>query len=159
MAMERSSFETLEGHGSPTVRQLSVFLENRVGQLLRLTQVIERRKIKILALSVSDSVDFAVVRLLFDNPDEAAQVLRAEDFAISLADVLVVKLPRGDRGLLTIFSALLSAEVNISYAYPLLPAWFGPAIALSVDNIEISAETLRRKKFVVLTEPDLHREP
>ncbi len=159
MAMERHPFETLEGHGSPTVRQVSVFMENRVGQLLKLTKIFEERNVRIMALTVVDSVDFAVVRLLFDSPDEAMKTIREEGFAMSVAEVLVVKLPpRGEQGLLRMFSALLSAEVNIFYAYPLLPARIGPAVALSVDNWEMAAETLRRRKFTILNEGDLHRD-
>ncbi len=155
MTMARQPYETLDAQGSPTVRQISVFLDNRMGQLLRLTRLIEDRNIRILGLSVIDSVDVAIVRLLFDPPDEAAKTLREAGFAISVKELLVVKLPRGQRGLLTILSALLSAEINVAYAYPLLPARIGPAVALSVDNLEIAAETLRSRKFVVLSEADL----
>ena len=155
MSMSRLPYDTLEGQGTPTVRQLSVFLDNRVGQLLRLPQIIERKDVKILALSVIDSVEFGVVRLLFDDPDEAVEVLREAGFAVSVAELLVVRLPHGKRGLLAILSALLSSEININYAYPLLPAHIGPAIALSVDNLEIGVDTLARKKFEVLSEADL----
>ena len=159
MAMERQAFETLEGHGSPTIRQVSVFMENRVGQLLKLTKILEEQRIRIVALAVVDSVDFAVVRMLFDSPDEATKSLREAGFAMSIAEVLGVKLPpRGEQGLLKMFSALLSAEVNIFYCYPLLPARIGPAVAISVDNWEIAAETLKRRKFQILSEADLHRD-
>ncbi len=157
MTMSRQPFETLEGHGAPTVRQLSVFLENRVGQLLRLTQLIDDTDIRILGLTVIDSADFAVARVLFDAPDEAMRILREAGFAVSVSELIVVKLPRGERGLLTVFSALLSAEINVSYAYPLLVGRVGPAIALSVDNLEMAADTLQRRKFVVLSETDLQK--
>jgi len=150
-------FETMEGHAAPTARQVSVFVDNRVGQLLRLTQIIEQKNIRILALSVIDSVDCAIVRLLFDAPEAALELLRAAGFAVSVSDVVVVRLPRGKRGLLAILSALLSSEVNISYAYPLLPANIGPAVALYVDNIEIAVDTLQRKRFEVLGEADLQK--
>lgn len=142
----------------PTVRQLSIFLDNRVGQLLRLTKLMEDTEIRILGLSVIDSVDVAILRLLVDRPDDAAQLLRDAGFAISIKELLAVKLPHGKRGLLSVFSALLSAELNISYAYPLLPAKVGPAIALAVDNLEMGNETLARKQFEVLSEADLQGE-
>lgn len=159
MAMERTPFETAEGHSSPTVRQVSVFLENRVGQLLKLTQLFEKNNIRVIALAVVDSVDFAVVRLLFDDADEAMSSLREAGFTMSTTEVLVVKLPpRGERGLLKMFAALLSAEVNIYYTYPLLPARIGPAVAIAVDNMEMASETLRRRKFAILNEGDLHKD-
>ena len=159
MAMQREQFETMEGNSSPTVRQVSVFVENRVGQLLKLTQIFEEKNIRIIALTVVDSVDFAVVRLLFDSPDDAMKVLRQEGFAMSVAEVLVVKLPpRGEQGLLKMFSALLSAEVNIYHCYPLLPARLGAAVAISVDNCEMAVDTLKRQKFKILNEIDLHQD-
>jgi hypothetical protein len=158
MPMVRQPFETLEGQGAPTVRQLSVFLENRVGQLLRLTQLIEAKNIRILGLSVIDSADFAVVRLLLNSPDDAATALREGGFAVSVAEVLVIKLPHDGRGLLTVLSALLSAEINIAYTYPLLPARFGAAIAVALDSLEIACDILHRRKFVMLSEDDLQRE-
>lgn len=147
--------ETLEGQRFPTVRQVSVFLENRIGQLLRLTQIFEGKDVRIVALSILDSVDFAVVRLMFDFPEEALEELHEQGFAVSVSELLVVCLPPGKRGLLNVWSALLSAEVNVAYAYPLMPLAAGPAIALSVDNLGIAIDTLERNRFVLLSEADL----
>jgi hypothetical protein len=156
MASEQPpAFETLEGEGFPVVRQVSVFLENRCGQLLRLTQALEDKEVKIVALSILDSVDFAVVRLMFDKPDDALQALRSAGFTVSVSELLVVVLPPGKRGLLAVWSALLSSEVNVAYAYTLSPLTAGPAVALSVDNLEMAIDTLERKKFVLLSEADL----
>jgi hypothetical protein len=66
MAMQREAFETMEGHALPMVRQLSVFLENRPGQLLRLTQTVEDQDVIILGLSEMVVGDCAIVRLVFD---------------------------------------------------------------------------------------------
>lgn len=156
MTRARQPYETLEGEDFPTVRQLSVFLDNRLGQLLRLTQIIESTDIQILALSVLDSVEYAVVRLLFDRPDEALEALRNAGFAASVAELVVVKVPPGKRALLNVWSALLSSEVNISYAYSLLSGKFGSAVAIFVDNVEIAIDTLKQHKFEVLSEGDLH---
>jgi hypothetical protein len=159
MGMAREPYDTLEGQGLPTVRQLSVFLDNRLGQLLRLTQIIEQKDVKILGLSVSESVDCGIIRLIFDSPDEAREVLRQAGFAVSVSEVIVVRLPPGKRGLLTVWQCLLSSEVNVGYCYPLLPETLGSAIALSVDNFEIATDTLIRYKLDVLGEDDLGGEP
>jgi hypothetical protein len=158
MAMLRKPYETLEGQGAPAIRQISVFAENKVGQLLRITQLFEAKDIRILALSVVDSVDCAIVRMIFDSADEALRILHDAGFAVSVAEVVVVRLPKGKRGLLTVWSALLGAEVNIAYAYPLLPTQMGSAIALHVDSIEIAIDTLRAHHFEVLDESDLQSE-
>lgn len=155
MTRERVPFETLEGDDFRTVRQVSVFLENRLGQLLRLTQTLERADVRILALSVVDSVDYAVVRLLLDDPDEALADLKMAGFAVSVSELLVVKLPPGKRGLLTIWSALLSSEINVAYSYSLLHGKAGSAVAIHVDNVEIAIDTLMRHHFEILSESDL----
>jgi hypothetical protein len=156
MALEHQGFETMEGQSFPTVRQVSVFLDNRMGQLLRMTKVLDREDVRILALSVIDSVDCAIVRLLFDSTDTALDVLKQAGFAISVTEVLVVQLPPGKRAMMTILSALLTSEINVAYVYPLLPGRIGQAIALAVDNLDIAVDTLQRQRFRVLGEADLN---
>ncbi len=155
MTMVPRPFETMEGEGYPVARQVSVFLENRVGQLLRMGQVLESEDVRILALSVIDSADYAVVRMLIDLPDKAVAALKEAGFAVTVSELVVVRLPHGKRGMLTVWSALLSSEINIAYAYPLLPTALGSAIALRVDNVGIAIDTLKQHKFVVLSELDL----
>lgn len=156
--MTRTPHETIEGQGAPTVRQISVFVENRLGQLLRITQLFENADVKMLSLSVVDLVDCAVIRLLFDSAEPAIKILREAGFNITVAEVIVVRLPKGKRGLMTVWSALLSGEIDIAYAYPLLPLRNGSAIALYVDNVELAIDTLRARNFEVLDESDLQRE-
>lgn len=157
--MTKEPLETAEASGFPTVRQLSVFLENRLGQLLVLAKVLDQTEIHILALSVVHSVDCAVVRLLVDDPEEAAQLLRRSGFALSEADLLVVNLPHGRRGLMAIYSALVGAEVSVQYTYPLLTRPKGrPAVALQVDDIDMAGQTLKSHHFEVLDQSDLRPE-
>jgi hypothetical protein len=153
--MSLEPFETAEAHARPNVRQISTFLDNRVGQLLALTKALEGTDIRILSLTILSSVDCAIVRLLVDDPDQAGQTLSEAGFAVSMSELLVVEMPPGRTALLTICSALLAAEVNIHYAYPLLdPPGDNPALALLVDDIEVSASLLRGKNFTVLDESD-----
>jgi hypothetical protein len=155
MTMQSHPFETLEGQGFPTVRQLSVFVDNRVGQLLKLTQILDHKDVRLIALSVMDSVDCAIVRLLVDRPDEALELLAGAGFATSVTEVVVVRLPPGRRGLLTVLSSLLSSEINVAYVYPLLSADSGSGVALLPDNLEIAVDTLQQHHFEVLGEADL----
>jgi hypothetical protein len=157
MTRERVPFETLEGEDFPTVRQVSVFLENRLGQLLRLTQTLEETNVKILALSVVDAADYAVVRLLLNDTDVALAGLKKAGFAVSVTELLVVRLPPGKRGLLTIWSALLSSEINVGYSYSLLHGRVGSAVAIYADNVEIAIDTLMRHNFEILGESDLQK--
>ncbi|MHC5111074.1 MAG: acetolactate synthase [Planctomycetota bacterium] len=154
--MEFEPFETMEANDEPVVRQQSVFVENRVGQLLRLTRLFSQTDIRILALSVVHSVDCAIARMILDDPDKGYEILRDARFQISETDLLVVSLPHGKRALLDTWAALLGAEVNIYYTYPLLVRPNGhAAIAVLPDHIEQAITTLRSKGFEVLDQSHL----
>lgn len=158
MALE--PFETAEAEEFPTCRQLSVFVENRVGQLLNMLRIFEGSHVRILALSVVHSVDCAIVRLVVNYPDEAVQCLKDAGFAVSISDLIVVELPPGETGLRRITLALLRAEVNMHYAYPLFtqPAGFD-ALALKVDDVEMAGDVLARSNVRILSESDLQQNP
>lgn len=145
-----------EAHDLPTVRQQSVFIENRVGQLLRLTRLFDQADIRILAVSVVNSVDCAICRMILDEPDRAYDVLSNARFQVSEAELVVVSLPHGRRALLHTWGALLGGEINIHYTYPLLIQPKGsPAIAVLPDSIEQAVQLLRERGFEVLDQQDL----
>lgn len=154
--MEIQPFETAESHDLPTVRQSSVFIENRVGQLLRLTKLFDHADIRVLAVSVVYSVDCAICRMILDKPEEARVALQEAGFQISETELLVVSLPHGRRALLDMWAALLTGEINIHYTYPLLTQPHGnAALAVLPDNIEQAVVVLRNRKFDILSQQDL----
>ena len=154
MALE--PFETAEAQDAPTVRQQSVFIENRVGQLLRLAKLFDQTDIRILAVSVVYSCDCAICRMILDEPDRGYDVLTQARFQVSEAETIVVSLPHGKRALLHTWAALLGAEINIYYTYPLLIHPKGnPAVAIVPDNVEQAATVLSERGFEVLDQQDL----
>ncbi|MBI4716848.1 MAG: acetolactate synthase [Planctomycetes bacterium] len=154
--METKPLGTAEGQDVPTVRQQSVFVENRVGQLLRLTRLFDQTDVRILAISVVYSVDCAICRMILDDPDRSYEVLTNADFQLSETELIVVSLPHGKRALLETWAALLGGEINIYYTYPLLVRpKNAAAIAVAVDNIEQSVAVLREHGFDLLDEHDL----
>lgn len=159
MALE--PFETAEASGTPTVRQQSVFVENRTGQLLQLTRLFDRTDTRILAVSVVYSVDCAICRMILDDPDPAYDTLTQNGFQVSESELIVVSLPHGKRALLHTWAALLGAEVNIHYTYPLLIQPKGcAALAIHTDNIEHAAAVLRERNFELLDQDELlHQRP
>ncbi len=149
-------FQTMRGRNYPTIRQFTVFLENRVGQLLEVVRRFENTGIKIVALSISDSAECAFVRFLVSQPERGREILERAGLAIIESDLIGVELPEGDQPLLQICTALLQAEINIIQAYPLIVRPHGePAVAIMVDNTEHALETLARKNFRTITEGDL----
>ncbi len=154
-----TGYSTMRGRNYPTIRQFTVFLENRVGQLLEVVRRFEGSKVKIVALSIADAAECAFVRFLLSHPEQGREILERAGLALIETDLIGVELPGGDQPLLDVCTALLQAEVNIVQAYPLLVRPRGrPAVALMVDNIDMGMETLANKGFSMITEGDLAEE-
>jgi len=151
-----SGVSTIRGRNYPAIRQFTVFLENRVGQLLEVIRRFEGTAVRIVALSIADSAECAFVRFLLSHPEEGREVLERAGLAIIESNVIVVELPDASQPLSQICTALLQAEVNIAQAYPLLVRPRGrPAVAFMVDNIDHGLETLDKMGFTAITEGDL----
>ena len=152
-------FSTMRGRDYPTIRQFTVFLENRVGQLLEVVRRFEGSKVRIVALSISDSAECAFVRFLLSHPEQGREILERAGLPLIETDLIGVELPPDPQPLLKVCTALLQAEVNIIQSYPLLLRPHGrPSVALMVDNIEMGLETLAAKGFHMIHESDLAEE-
>jgi hypothetical protein len=150
--------QTQSGAGfEPTrIRQFTIFLENKVGRLQQLVRVFEEQAAKIVALSIEESGDAALVRIICADPELGKEVLSANGFPFGETDLLAVELPKKTRQpLIAICSAMLSAEINIHYAYPLLLRPHGPTLALYVDEPTLAAQIVIRKGFKLIGESDL----
>jgi len=146
----------MRGRNYPSIRQFTVFLENRVGQLLEVIRRFEGSRVKIVALSIADATECAFVRFLLSHPEQGREILERAGLALIETDLIGVELPDSSQPLLEVCTALLQAEVNIVQAYPLLVRPRGrPAVALMVDNIDMGMDTLAAKGFSMITEADL----
>jgi len=149
-------FETLEGASWPTVTQYSIFLENRVGQLLELVRAFRGTKVHIVGLSIADSADCCIVRVMLSHTEQGREILRQAQLPFAENELLVAELVGGPRALTDICTALLQAEINIHYAYPLIVRPHGrAALAIHIDNIDLAGQTLRSMGFEILCEADL----
>lgn len=155
-----TEYSTMRGRNYPTLRQFTVFLENRVGQLLEVVRRFEGSRVRIAALSISEAAECAFVRFVLSDPEPGREILERAGLAIVETDLIAVELPSGPQPLVRVCTALLQAEVNIMQTYPLLlHPNDRPAVALMVDNLEMAMETLASKGFNMLSEDDLHGEP
>ena len=148
---------TARGREYPAIRQFTVFLENRVGQLMDIVRRFEGGHVRIVAISIHDSTECSFVRFLLSHPEQGREILERAGLALIETDLIAVELPEGnEQPLLQICTALLQAEVNIVQAYPLLVRPNNrPVVALMVDNIDNGLDTLRIKGFTMLSEDDL----
>ena len=151
-----TEFDVARGREWPSVRQFNVFTENRLGAMMDLVRRFESADIRIVSLTVVDSADCAVIRLVLSDPERAREVFDQAKLPVVESDLLVVKVPEGRQPLAHICKALLSAEISIHYAYPLL---IGPqgnaALALHVEDHEMAVSTLARMGFTIYGDHDL----
>ena len=149
---------TAEKINGPQVRQFSVFLQNKVGALLEVVKLLNEHSVVVLALSIQDSSESSIGRMVVSDPERVASLFGEHEIPFSECEVLVVELTEGAADLAKVLSALLMAEVNILFSYPLLVRPRGRAVlAMHVDDIECSSNVLRGEKFKILTQADLSR--
>ena len=151
---------TAQRQSWPTLRQFCVFVENRIGKLQQMLRHVERHDLRVVALSMVDSVDFAIARIMFDDADRAREIFELGGFTYFETDVLGVVLPDDPQPYLRICLGLLSAEMNIHYTYPLNFRWNGAGvIALHVEDVEEASRVLRDRGFELVSESDLRDDP
>lgn len=144
--------------GGEPVRQFSVFLHNRAGTLLGLVRLLNDAQVQVIALSVQDSVDVTVVRMLVTDPDTVDTLFIERGIPFGGCEVVVVELNNGATDLSKCLSTLLIAETNIHFVYPLLSRPDGKAaLALHLEDIEFGTSVLVSNGFNVLGQNDLSR--
>lgn len=147
---------TARGQEWPCLRQFCVFMENRVGRLHQLLRHIEQHDLRVVALSLVDTVDFAVARVMVDQADRAREIFTLSDFTFIENDILGVILPDDPQPYVRICLALLAAEMNIHYTYPLNYRRGGKgAIAIYVEDIDQATRILEAQGMQLLSEGDL----
>lgn len=147
---------TLRGRDWPSLRQFCIFMENRVGSLHELLRALERDDLRIVAMSVVDTIDFAVVRVIVDNPERGVELLRLGGFTYLENDILAVELPNEPQPYFAVINSLMRAEINIQYTYPLLYRRHPRgAIAVYIDDVDQAIRVLQHGGHTLLTENDL----
>ncbi|MEQ8767653.1 MAG: hypothetical protein RL885_27365 [Planctomycetota bacterium] len=153
-------FETDSPNDAPRIRQLSIMLENRIGALQRVLGHLEREVVQIRAITILEAADHAVVRVVVDHPDIAVSALRIHGFDPIETDLLGVAIQVDQKfAIRRVLSALLSAEVNVSYLYPLsYPVKNKSILAIHVENMDHAAWVLCQSGFRLIGQEDLSEE-
>jgi hypothetical protein len=149
---------TTEKTGGEEVRHFSVFLNNKVGALLEVVKLLGEHDIVVLALSIQDSSESSICRFIVSDPDRVEDLFEENGIPHSVSEVVVTELKEGAIDLAAVLAALLKAEVNVLFSYPLLVRPRGRAVlALHVDDNECASAVLRGDGFPILTQSDLSR--
>ena len=152
------SSQTTEKLGGQRVTQFSIFLSNRVGALLDVVRVLNERNIHVLAISVQDSADTAIVRIVVSDPESVEDLFMEQGVPASICDLVVVELKEGASELGRLLAALLAAECNIFGSYGLLTRPRGKAaLALHVEDNDVAVAVLRQHRFSILSQSDISR--
>ena len=136
------------------IQQLSVFLENKPGRLAKISKVLEKEGVNILAFSIAEADGFGVIRTLVDDPDKAHSKLTEMGFTVSFTEVIAVQMRDEPGGLYEVASILGDENINIEYSY----AFSGRKAAvliLRVDKVEEAIRQLISKGVRLLEEGEL----
>lgn len=140
------------------VQQFSIMLENRVGALASLVRLLNDNLVEVLGLSVQDSADVTVVRVVVSDSETTETLLIEKGISFGMCDLVVVEMRDGPAELGKCLRELLGAETNIAFCYPLMiQASNCCALALRLDDTEFGISALQNCGFKVLFQNDLAR--
>jgi ACT domain-containing protein len=150
--------ETTQKMEGPLVRQFSVFLPNKVGAMLDVVKLLNAHNTHVVALSVSESTDSAIARIIVSDPERVENVFKEHNIAFGVCEVVVVELREVATQLVKLLAALFMAEVNVHFTYPLLIQPRGQAaLALHVDDTDCASSVLKGEGFQILSQRDISR--
>lgn len=139
------------------VKQFSIFTRNQVGRLADLIRLLNSHDVHVMAVTILDTTDSSIIRLVVDDPDLARALFHEHDFAVTESEVLVVEIS-AESDLKHVLAALLEAEVNIHYIYSFISRPREKcALVISLEDGEVAAQSLRNHQFKVLMQNDISR--
>jgi len=140
------------------VEQISVFLENKAGRLAEVTRVLGEAGINIRALSLADTTDFGILRLIVDKYDQAREVLKAGGFTVGKTEVVAVEVPDRPGGLAGVLRVLAQAGVNVEYIYAFVQhSGKNAVIIFRFDNLEDAIQVLQKEGVHIYKGDEVYR--
>ncbi|MCL6622599.1 MAG: ACT domain-containing protein [Syntrophobacterales bacterium] len=127
------------------VEQISVFLENKAGRLAEVTRVLGEAGVNIRALSLADTTDFGILRLIVDNYVLARDVLKAKGFTVGKTEVVAIEVPDRPGGLASVLDILAKAGINVEYMYAFVQhSGKNAVIIFRFDNLDEAIALLQQ---------------
>lgn len=132
------------------IKQITIFLENRAGRLLEITQLLAYNKIDLRALNIAETTDYGLLRVIVDDSEKALTVLKESGAIATTTDVLAVAVPNIPGGLNTLLQVLANANVDVSYMYSIFGHTDENAyMILQLNDADEVAELLKSKGIIV----------
>lgn len=138
------------------IKQLSVFLENKGGRIAQITEILAAENINILTLSIADTSDFGILRLIVDDPGKAYELLKKEGVMVKMTEVVAIMLDHKPGSLNQVLNILNEENIQIEYMYhyPSLPDAGTTIIILRLANQEKSLEIMHKRGIRVVNYED-----
>lgn len=137
------------------VNQLSVFIENREGRLEQVLETLKQKNINIISLSLADTSDYGLLRMIVSNPEEGKDALREAGFSAMLTKVLAVRLSHKVGQLQELLSEICKAGINIEYTYALATGNDDASIVIKPADLEKAAAVLEKTGVEVIAAAEL----
>jgi hypothetical protein len=139
------------------VKQISLFLENKKGRLSEALDVLAKADINIRALSIADTSDFGILRLIVPDPDKAKKVLTKSNFTVRESDVIAVGVSDKPGGLASVLKLLTDADINVEYMYAFVEKSGKKAVVvLRTDSISNGKKALKKAGVTVLSSREVY---
>lgn len=139
------------------VEQISVFLENKSGRLAEVSEVLAKAGINIRALSLADTTDFGILRLIVNDTEKAKQVLKDNGYTVGKTEVVAVEVEDRPGGLARILDVMKDKEINVEYMYAFVQKSGGNAIIIfRFDELEKAIIELQKAGIKILKGEDVH---
>jgi len=140
------------------VEQISIFVENKSGRLAEVTGILAKNGINIRALSLADTADFGILRLIVNDIEKTKKLLKDNGFTVGQNEVVAVEVPDRPGGLAGILSALQGKDINVEYMYAFVQKSEGNAVLIfRFDEIENAIDTLRKAGVRLLSDEEIRR--
>ncbi len=134
------------------IKQISVFLENKSGRLVRIAQVLGEAGINIRGLSIADTSDFGILRMIVDQPDKAIAELKDKGIMATVTEVIAMEVPDTPGGLARVLAYMNDAGINIEYLYSFIEKPTTNAIIMMrVEQIEEALTVLKKNDIPIVT--------
>ena len=138
-----------------TAKQLSVFIENRQGRLGEVLAVLKKNNVNILSLSLADTTEYGLLRILVNNPEKGKEMLIAEGFSSMITEILVIKVPHTSGSLQNILQLIADNNISIEYMYGLSIDGKNASIAMKTNDIAAACKVLKDNGIETIVTKDL----
>ncbi len=134
------------------VEQIAVFLENKSGRLAEITAKLAEENINIRALSVADTADFGILRLIVDNVEKAKSTLKSNGFTVGITNVIAVEVADKTGGLAGVLKTIEEEKLNVEYMYAFVNKTGENAVLIfRFDDMDKAIEALQRTGYTILS--------